>query len=276
VTDATVSAYLQSDDGSVTYYFEYGKTTGYGARTADVTVATGQGGQTYSQVISGLSPGTTYHYRVRARNSSGERVGDDLTFTTKRDSDGDGVTDERDVCPKDAANTQNGCPAWPGGFAWNGDWGGGDWIGSLRENKLRVSGFGCSRQFRSDPTQECKIVAVLSVSRDTRKKLGLPDTVLARESKVFNRGSNYFRMPVSKKVRATAKRVKRLPVIVRVSATKDGYTQRFIAKFVLSDNPGDGSNSQKLVKFSTTYPRGQHVHEFRADGTSVIEVGLKP
>lgn len=276
MTDATVSAYLQSDDGSVTYYFEYGKTTGYGARTADVTVATGQGGQTYSQVISGLSPGTTYHYRVRARNSSGERVGDDLTFTTKRDADGDGVTDERDVCPKDAANTQNGCPAWPGGFAWNGDWGGGDWIGSLRENKLRVDGFGCSRQFRSDPTQECKIVAVLSVSRDTRKKLGLPDTVLARESKVFNRGSNYFRMPVSKKVRATAKRVKRLPVIVRVSATKDGYTQRFIAKFVLSDNPGDGSNSQKLVKFSTTYPRGQHVHEFRADGTSVIEVGLKP
>jgi hypothetical protein len=207
-----------------------------------------------------------------------------------KDADGDGLVDGGpDACPKDAGKAPDGCPLLPGGFSWGGSWNGGDWIGSIRDNKLQVNGFGCGRQLpfgpeRYEDPQECKISAVLSVSSDTRRRLGLSSTVLARGSKRFNRGANYFRMPVSKKVRAAAKSVKRLPVIVRVSATavnkyvagaRDGYTQRFVAKFVLSDNPGDGAASQKLVRFDTQNPRGQHVREFRADGVSAIEVGLK-
>jgi hypothetical protein len=77
----TVSAYgLQT-----TYYFEYGRTSDYGARVpAGTSLAAGSSREPreVAQGISGLEPGTTYHYRVVATNELGSSVGDDRTFTT--------------------------------------------------------------------------------------------------------------------------------------------------------------------------------------------------
>ena len=119
-TTAELNAFLYSDDGSVTYHFDYGTTTAYGLTTPDVTAATGQG-QSFREVVSGLSPSTTYHFRVVARNSSGDFVGNDLTFTTQApppDTDGDGFTDSMDSCPSQPGPAQGpynaaGCPIPP-------------------------------------------------------------------------------------------------------------------------------------------------------------------
>lgn len=60
--------------------FQYGLSTAYGTDTA------WQRGQlmreTFSQIITGLSPETLYHFRAQAKNASGTGSGSDKTFTT--------------------------------------------------------------------------------------------------------------------------------------------------------------------------------------------------
>src|SRR5439155_303311 len=58
---------------------EYGLTTAYGSLTAlDSTLVTA-----HLQTLTGLAPGTLYHYRVRSRDASGNlAVSADLTLTT--------------------------------------------------------------------------------------------------------------------------------------------------------------------------------------------------
>jgi hypothetical protein len=58
---------------------EYGPTTAYGFTTAlDLTLGT-----SHIQVLSGLAPGTLYHYRVKSRNAAGQlATSPDFTFTT--------------------------------------------------------------------------------------------------------------------------------------------------------------------------------------------------
>jgi hypothetical protein len=66
---------------STTVYFQYGRTTGYGSRTANQT-KTGNNYQNVFANISGLSAGTAYHFRIVASNIRGTRYGSDRTFTT--------------------------------------------------------------------------------------------------------------------------------------------------------------------------------------------------
>jgi len=59
---------------------EYGLTTAYGNTTAlDVALVT-----SHSQTLSGLVPGTTYHYRVKSQTAGGLSVSADQTFTTQQ------------------------------------------------------------------------------------------------------------------------------------------------------------------------------------------------
>jgi hypothetical protein len=67
-----------------TYYFEYGPTAAYGSRApAGVEVAgQGHGTKAVSHIVSGLTAGTTYHFRLVASSSAGSEAGPDRTFTT--------------------------------------------------------------------------------------------------------------------------------------------------------------------------------------------------
>ncbi len=65
-------------------YFQYGPTTAYGAQTPTAAAGSGSSGVKVSQAVSGLQPGTTYHYRIVATSSGGTAEGQDRAFTTKR------------------------------------------------------------------------------------------------------------------------------------------------------------------------------------------------
>jgi streptogramin lyase len=80
-TSANVSANVDARGNPTTVTFEYGPTTAYGAA---VTVpANGVGPFPIGATLTGLAPGTTYHFRVRAINEEGEAApGGDLTFAT--------------------------------------------------------------------------------------------------------------------------------------------------------------------------------------------------
>ena len=86
-TSATLNASINPNDQETTYHFEYGTTTAYGTvlPVPDADIGSGYGDVVVGQQLSGLTPGTTYHYRVVATNGSsppGGTVGPDRTFTT--------------------------------------------------------------------------------------------------------------------------------------------------------------------------------------------------
>jgi len=63
--------------------FEFGTSTGYGTIVVAVPDSTtGSGNVTISYLLSGLSPNSTFHYRVKATNLAGTNYGNDLMFTT--------------------------------------------------------------------------------------------------------------------------------------------------------------------------------------------------
>jgi subtilisin family serine protease/DNA-binding beta-propeller fold protein YncE len=72
-------ATLRGKINSGSYGFEYGTTTSYGTN-----VFGGNGGEGLeSKAISGLTPGTTYHYCFWGQNQGGKTCGNDVSFTTK-------------------------------------------------------------------------------------------------------------------------------------------------------------------------------------------------
>ena len=78
---ATLTGVVNPNKEDTTYYFEYGTTTAYGAKTPDATVG-GNAGKEVDATITGLAPNTVYHYRLVATNPSGTDTGADMTFTT--------------------------------------------------------------------------------------------------------------------------------------------------------------------------------------------------
>ncbi len=77
---ATLNGTPDDDGGEVCECgFQWGLDTGYGTITSTESKTKGQ---TFSQVIGGLAPNTTYHFRAFATNSAGTSFGADRTFTT--------------------------------------------------------------------------------------------------------------------------------------------------------------------------------------------------
>ncbi|MGB2953836.1 MAG: fibronectin type III domain-containing protein [Gaiellaceae bacterium] len=81
-TSARVSAIVDPHGAMTNYSFEFGRSTGYGDSTSLTDVPASSGQQTVNATLVGLSPATTYHFRVDAYNSVGNANGADQTFRT--------------------------------------------------------------------------------------------------------------------------------------------------------------------------------------------------
>jgi hypothetical protein len=81
-TTAKVAGTVNPNGVSTTYHIDYGLTTGYDAATAEQPAGSGTSPVAVSAPLSGLEPGTTYHYRILATTSVGSAVGADRTFKT--------------------------------------------------------------------------------------------------------------------------------------------------------------------------------------------------
>jgi uncharacterized protein (TIGR02145 family) len=68
---------------STTVFFEFGLTTNYGATiTPNQSLLNGDSNINIDVTISSLTPGKTYHYRIKAINSLGTTYSNDISFTT--------------------------------------------------------------------------------------------------------------------------------------------------------------------------------------------------
>ena len=79
---AVLNGTINPNGHATQYDFTLGPTTAYGATTALHTVKSGTKPVAISITVTGLTPGTTYHYRLNASNSAGAVAGADRAFTT--------------------------------------------------------------------------------------------------------------------------------------------------------------------------------------------------
>jgi hypothetical protein len=79
----TLNGIVNANYLSTAVTFEYGTSTNYGSSaTATQSPVTGNTNTNVNAIITGLTQGTTYHFRVKAVNSLGTANGSDLVFTT--------------------------------------------------------------------------------------------------------------------------------------------------------------------------------------------------
>ncbi len=79
---ATVAGTVNPNGRSTTFLVEYGTSTSYRSKTSSRSVGSGTSPVTVSTTLTGLRPGTVYHYRIVATNSYGTGRGNDATFVT--------------------------------------------------------------------------------------------------------------------------------------------------------------------------------------------------
>ncbi len=82
-TGATLSARIRPGFMPTTYHFEYGRTAAFGVSTSESpSIGADDSIHTASTAISGLLPGTTYHFRIVASNAIGIADSAEQEFTT--------------------------------------------------------------------------------------------------------------------------------------------------------------------------------------------------
>jgi len=82
---ATLEGEVTPNSTATKFRFEYGPTTSYGQSTPEGTLNASTSTSTVTAAIDGLTPGTLYHFRVRAIHThagAGTHNGVDRTFTT--------------------------------------------------------------------------------------------------------------------------------------------------------------------------------------------------
>ncbi|OGM91292.1 hypothetical protein A2755_02770 [Candidatus Wolfebacteria bacterium RIFCSPHIGHO2_01_FULL_48_22] len=88
-TRAVLNGHVDANGLSTTYWFEYGTAkTSLTSLTPSQSIGTGAGDVT--AFITGLTPNTTYYFRVAAQNEMGKSFGSVFTFTTQKDGGDDG------------------------------------------------------------------------------------------------------------------------------------------------------------------------------------------
>ena len=88
-TSATLYGVVETGGAAANWQFEYGTSTAYGKTTTVQAIPAGKGNVAVSAPVSGLKPGTTYHFQLLAQNNSGppsytvtSSGGGDQTFAT--------------------------------------------------------------------------------------------------------------------------------------------------------------------------------------------------
>ena len=81
-TSHVVNGAINPHGFATTYQFEYGTTTAYGNATTATASGSGSSVVNVTVTLTGLTPSTTYHYRLDATNSAGTNNFVDTHFTT--------------------------------------------------------------------------------------------------------------------------------------------------------------------------------------------------
>jgi hypothetical protein len=102
-TEATLKALINPEGFPTKYHFEYGTDLSYGNATTTISLGADRNEHPAIANLTGLSPGTTYHWRVVATNTAvlngGLSEGEDHTFTTYLQPSPEGG------CPNEAFRT---------------------------------------------------------------------------------------------------------------------------------------------------------------------------
>jgi hypothetical protein len=85
-TSATFSGNANPNGLASTWYFQYGTSTSYGIDSPAHSGGSGTATFGVSEPVSGLTPGTTYHFRLVVKSSAGTSVGGDQSFKTAIES----------------------------------------------------------------------------------------------------------------------------------------------------------------------------------------------
>jgi trimeric autotransporter adhesin len=83
---ATLNGSVNPNGRATTYFFDYGKDTSYGSKTAVVNAGSASSPVTVSAAISGLQAGQSYHFRLEATSDAGTSLGNDMSFTATASS----------------------------------------------------------------------------------------------------------------------------------------------------------------------------------------------
>ena len=79
---AGLTGSLDTKGRSTTWWFDYGTSTKYGKSTSSKSAGSKAGTQKVSMTLTGLTPATTYHFRLVAKSDAGTTYAADATFTT--------------------------------------------------------------------------------------------------------------------------------------------------------------------------------------------------
>ncbi len=81
-TTAALAGGVYPNGLATTAFWQYGTSTAYGQTTPAAPIGAGPGVTAAAATLTGLTPGTVYHYRLVAQNADGTSYGYDYTLTT--------------------------------------------------------------------------------------------------------------------------------------------------------------------------------------------------
>ena len=80
---ATLNGTIDAEGIATEYHYEYGLDNTYGSSTEPIDAGSGSSAAEAPGPVTGLTPNTTYHYRIVGSNASGSILGEDQTLTTE-------------------------------------------------------------------------------------------------------------------------------------------------------------------------------------------------
>jgi hypothetical protein len=81
-TTAVLHGHVNPHGVDTDFFFDLGPTVAYGTTTTSRSAGSGSVGRPVGEAVTGLQPGTVYHYRIAAVSATGTVYGLDMSFTT--------------------------------------------------------------------------------------------------------------------------------------------------------------------------------------------------